>query len=248
MLIPFGDLVHKYGVRPKRILHVGAHLAEESEAYQEHGIGNVVWIEANPALIQALKDRVARLSDNHVFNLLVSDTAGEDVSFYITNNTQSSSLLPLGRHRTFHPQVEVASEIRLKTTRLYDFFDQQPELTRNLDFVNMDIQGADLPALHGLAEKLDQFQWVYCEANVGSVYEGCATLLALDDFFSSKGFWRVATKMTNWMWGDVLYARMDWPRRRHLLEMAKTYVEYAVYMSIGFAYYLRASLHAKSRQ
>ena len=50
MLIPFEKIVRKYG-KPKGILHVGANIGEECEAYTKVGIEKVIWIEANPSLI-----------------------------------------------------------------------------------------------------------------------------------------------------------------------------------------------------
>ena len=40
-------LVGEYGVKPKSVLHVGAHLAEEAGAYHAAGVERVLWVEAN---------------------------------------------------------------------------------------------------------------------------------------------------------------------------------------------------------
>lgn len=52
MLIHLKYLCDKYNFIPKGIIHVGAHMGEESEVYSELGIENVVWVEANEKIHQ----------------------------------------------------------------------------------------------------------------------------------------------------------------------------------------------------
>jgi hypothetical protein len=47
MLIDLKELVQKYDLKIKGIIHCGAHEAEESVLYKKIGIDDVIWIEAN---------------------------------------------------------------------------------------------------------------------------------------------------------------------------------------------------------
>ena len=58
MLIKVQELVGAWSIGPTGVIHVGAHAAEESSDYQRYGLSPVIWIEANPMLIDRLKETV----------------------------------------------------------------------------------------------------------------------------------------------------------------------------------------------
>lgn len=194
------------------VLHIGAHLGEECEDYKNSGFKEIIWVEANKSLIKDLFDKTNPICQPNkikqtIICSAVSDTDNEEVSFKITNNGQSSSILELGTHLTHHPHVQVVSTRVIKTKR-FDTIAKE----RNLDltktkFVNLDIQGAELKALRGFGELLNGFDAVYTEVNSEEVYKGCALITEIDAFLESKGFIRALTAMTEYKWGDALYVR-----------------------------------------
>ena len=125
------------------------------------------------------------------------------VEFQVTNNLASSSMLPLKTHLTAHPKIHVEKVVEMTTTTMNDIY-YNLEL---YDFLNIDIQGAELKALTGFDDKLDSINYIYSEVNEQELYEGCCLLPELDEFLASKGFSRVETEMTRYGWGDALYIR-----------------------------------------
>lgn len=83
--------------KPKGVLHVGAHRAEESQEYIENGWRHVIWIEAQPELAENLRKNL-----NNKFNTVIEAVAwsqsGEKLIFNVANNGQSSSLYEFGSH------------------------------------------------------------------------------------------------------------------------------------------------------
>lgn len=76
------------------------------------------------------------------------------------------------------------------------------------NFLNMDLQGAELLALHGATKTLDSVETIYTEVNKKQVYKGCAQIGELDKFLACFQFRRVATEWAgNAGWGDSLYVR-----------------------------------------
>ena len=207
MLIPITELVTKYGVQANEVIHLGAHHAEEAASYAEAGAQRVIWIEGNPELMPTLEAELRRFSGQVAYNVLVSDVDGAEVDFYVTNNRQSSSILPLGTHSHHHPAIHVQKTVRLKTRRMDRFLDEVGIDTSGVKFLNVDLQGVELAALRGLGERLGTIDFIYTEVNTGEVYAGCATIGELDRFLLSRGFVRVATRITSWQWGDALYER-----------------------------------------
>lgn len=214
MLIDFRTLFPKYKINPKGVLHVGANVCEEAPVYDELGIKNVLWIEANKELFDSFKIGMAitPYSGQYAINACVSDTEGEIVKFNISNNaSQSSSILELGTHKVAHPEVHYVKSVEMTTERLdkiLDQFEATLPAVKEFDFLNIDLQGAELKALRGLGDKISQFKWAYLEVNKEPLYVGCDLIDSVDLFMLAKGFRRVETQWCgNTGWGDCLMVR-----------------------------------------
>lgn len=191
-----------WGVRPTGVLHVGAHEAEELAEYQAAGWGPVVWVEGLPDKAAQLRERLLGARDQHVFGALAWDSDGDMLTMRRTNNDQASSVLPMGTHLVEHPEIHVVEEIALPTARLDTLLAGTPH---RFDFVNLDIQGAELRALRGLGDRLRGVRWIYCEVMEKPLYIGAPLVGELDAYLSGCGFNRVDTQMTPHGWGDALY-------------------------------------------
>jgi hypothetical protein len=55
----------------------------------------------------------------------------------------------------------------------------------------IDVQGAELLVLQGMAELLDHFNWIRCETADFEVYKGCCEMKDLDAYLIPHGFNRV---------------------------------------------------------
>jgi FkbM family methyltransferase len=204
VLLELDKLISVYGLRPNGVLHLGAHEGEEAEIYSRCGLDHVVWIEGNPELIPAL--RASLEPRGHVvLEGLLSERAGDTREFFVTNNGMSSSLLPLGTHLTSHPDVQVTHTLRLVTTTVDDLAASHD--LGGLDFVNVDLQRAELLALRGSDATLAQVDYVYTEVNREDVYHGAAQIGELDRFLAARGYRRIVTRWTAAQWGDALYVR-----------------------------------------
>lgn len=206
MLIDLKDMIDRHHMRITGILHVGAHLGEEAWSYYENGVSNVVWIEGNPDLIPSLEMNVAPFG-HRVIQALVADEDGKELAFNITNNGQSSSVLELGTHKIVSPDVFVIEQQTHSTVTLDSLALQTEHGFDGCNFLNMDLQGAELLALKGATAVLEQIEYIYTEINVDELYIGCARMYELDEYL--KGFIRVETAMAGAAgWGDALYVRI----------------------------------------
>lgn len=208
MLIPFSQVygyLKSQGQGISGILHVGAHECEERIDYNREGINDSViyWVEGNKDKVEEMKEK----NIPNIFHALV-DIEQRDVEFNITNNGQSSSILPLDTHSKHYPHITVSEKRKMRTTTLKKLIEENSFPIETLNFWNFDIQGAELLALKGAEEYLKYAKYIYIEVNVETLYSGCALLPELDDFLSSKGFQRVGIKLVEQGWGDALYIRV----------------------------------------
>ena len=208
MLIPFRecyDILVGYNKTPRGNLHIGAHECEELMDYIGKGLiqSRMVWIDAIQEKVDAMKAR----GIPNVYCAALSDKE-ESVSFHITNNGQSSSLLEFGTHQKSYPHIHVVESRTVTTQTLKRFIESNTISMEHCNFWNLDIQGKELDVLKSAEEHLQYADALYCEVNAEEVYKGCGVLTELNTFLEEKGFIRVKIRMTDAGWGDALYVRV----------------------------------------
>lgn len=201
MLIPLDVLVNKYNIKFSGILHVGAHECEELKYYERYiSRDKILWVEALPGKVELCKKKYPGII---IENAIVSDKI-EDVIFKVANNGQSSSILDFGLHSQYHPQVHYITAFNGKTSLLQDIL---PKYNINYNFLNFDIQGAELKALKGMEEYLHNVHYLYTEVNSDYVYKDCALVSELDEYLRQFGLIRIQTTWTDFKWGDAFYIK-----------------------------------------
>jgi FkbM family methyltransferase len=206
MLIPFSEIFHKFKVHITGILHIGAHLLEERTDYLQFlKEDNIYWVEANPIIC----DRAKSLFKNaKIYNTAISDTNNEFIDLIVTNNGQSSSVLELKNHLNYYPYIKEIGRMSVKNTTLSEFVTKIP---RDVNFLNMDIQGAELLALKGGLDVLNRFDYIYLEVNTEELYKGCGMLNEIKELLGQvrDGFYFELKdiKMLKENWGDALFVK-----------------------------------------
>jgi FkbM family methyltransferase len=204
MLMYFHDIINKYG-RPSGVIHIGAHLMEERNDYLSAGIHDLIWIEANEKICKQNVKTHNLFEKEHQFNHAMSDVDDQEIEFKITNNGQSSSILDLDKHKIHHPHIYVTDVINLKTKRFDTLVKEHNIDMQKYNFINIDIQGAELLALKGFGKLLKYIDYIYAEVNTASLYKDCALISEMDEYLSD--FTRKETVMTSSEWGDAFYTR-----------------------------------------
>ena len=217
MLIPLHDLIIKYNIQLRGVLHVGAHECEEIRDYEQYvSRDKILWVEAMPDKVITSRNTYPGVQ---MVCAVVSDQV-EEVTFHQSNNGQSSSILNLGTHQQLHPQVWYVKDTKVQTCTLAtvlqslnNVFWSEPTLSgptlsgSGFNFINLDIQGAELKALHGMEAWLGGIDYIYTEVNQEYVYEGCALIGEIDEYLAKFGFKRVETVWHANAWGDAFYIR-----------------------------------------
>ena len=202
MIISLHDLVKKYNINFKGILHVGAHECEEIRDYENYiSRNNVLWVEAMKDKVDFCKSKYPKIN---IEQAVISDKI-ETVTFRISNNGQSSSILDFGLHTHFHPDVVFVNSIQTETKLLKDII---CNYDIDYNFLNLDIQGVELRALKSMEEYLSKIDYIYTEVNSDYVYKDCNLVTEIDDYLKEFGFDRVETAWAgDCRWGDAFYIR-----------------------------------------
>ena len=206
MLIPTIFNTFPECIPKKGILHIGAHMCEERVLYNSINIRDkdTLWIEAIGEIVAYVK----KINENiNIVQAVITDKDDEELSFMITNNKESSSIFNFGTHAIEHPHVFEIERRRLKSITLNTLFERNNIPHDRFDFINIDIQGAELKALKGAVHILPHIKAIYAEVNEKMLYEGAGLLPELDEYLATFNFKRVITNMTQHGWGDALYIK-----------------------------------------
>ena len=182
------ETVLKHCPKITGIIHVGAHRAEERKIY---GDIPTKWVEADLELFNTLP-----VPPETKYHFAACNHIGTERLNIMPFKAANSLLMPNLNKRRADVYVE-------------DTITVPADMIRNIqeegyNFINLDIQGAELNALKGT--DLRQIDYVYTEAHDGvETYWGCTQYSELIEYL--KDFEVVAEVFTKYKWGDVLFVR-----------------------------------------
>jgi FkbM family methyltransferase len=204
MLIDF-NIIKNYGIVPRGTIHVGMHKAEEYPIYWKAGVNRVIFVEANEELANSWVDPKSVVMPCHVVHAAVSDKV-EKVTFSITNNGESSSILELADHAQIYPNIVNVKQVEMMTNTLDQILEYLGNPIQEFNILNLDIQGVELKAMKGLTD-WSHIEAVFTEVNYREMYKGCALIGEIEEFLCGKGFRKVEEVDTGAGWGDALFVR-----------------------------------------
>jgi FkbM family methyltransferase len=202
-MLDYSNLIKEHGINVKGLIHIGAFYGQEKNVYNNLGINNVVWIEANPNYKEIIKNNVGD-------DLVIISGVGnknEILEFNIANNGQSSSFLEFGTHLDEHPNINFTNKIKIESKRMSSIIEEYNLNINEYNFLNIDVQGYELEVLKGFDDLLINFDYISSEVNEKELYKDCPLISEIDDYLNKFGFIRVATNMTSHGWGDAFYIK-----------------------------------------
>jgi FkbM family methyltransferase len=225
MLIPLQQIIEKYKLNLKGVIHVGAHFAEEHDDYLNCGISKFVYIEPCKQAYNTMVDRLfgerqysiggldpykkyLRHFDNYIKTHNIACGAEETVmDMYVSNNNQgqSNSLLKPLLHLRQHPEVVFTETESIRVIPLDELYLNKEDY----NFLAMDVQGYEIEVLKGATETLKHIDCIMTEINTDETYRDCAKVWELDSFLDFYEFKRVETRMASpsVTWGDAVYLK-----------------------------------------
>lgn len=124
---------------------------------------------------------------------------------------KSSSLLSPGEVSSVHPWLEFRETIAVTTTRL-DKLALRLGVT-HVDFLHMDVQGAELKVMQGAGTLLMRTSAVWLEVEAVPLYVGQPLATELESFLRRHGFVRLLDTVRDAS-GDQFWCRASWLRAR----------------------------------
>jgi 2-O-methyltransferase len=187
---------------PLVIFDIGSCEGEDSIRYARLFPAARVWaVEALPANVDLIKANLARHGTDRVevVALALTDSAGH-ATFHVSSGrppnkpadtdwdygNKSSSLLPPDGHLDTHPWVHFDDSTEVETDRL-DALARRCGLTV-IDYIHMDVQGAELRVLDGAGALLDSVRVIWMEVEAKPLYKDQPLKADVEKFMESRGF------------------------------------------------------------
>lgn len=204
-MIDYAAVLRRFNITPRGVLHLGGFDGAEDANYRAIGFVNRLFVEAQPDTFARLSQTLAA-SGAHCENYAVSNRNGR-TTFNVASNGQSSSILSMDKHSQIYPDIVLTSTIEVETITIDDLLGRPAYADMEFNFMNVDIQGAELLALSGAGASLRQFDLLNLEINFDRLYAGVPHVTQIDAFLSAFDFVRADTVLAHATWGDAIYVR-----------------------------------------
>jgi FkbM family methyltransferase len=200
------SLCRNYGIASRGVIHIGAHDGQEVPIYQSLGMSHILLVEANPKAFHRLNTHVSSYPNVITTNYAICNYNGF-AQLRVTNSDASSSILPLKLHKDVYPEIKEDYQITVQARKLDTLLEELNLSLKNYNFLNIDIQGAELLALQGAVKLLRSLEAINTEVNFTELYEGCVLIDQMDEFLGSFGFQRTLTSIYHPTFGDAFYVK-----------------------------------------
>jgi FkbM family methyltransferase len=209
-------LSRRYRIRPRGVIHVGAHHGEEHRTYNAIGAANQFWVEPHPDAFERLTRNAPPSPTVHHANaacgsrratlpLNVIPTGSKDEASVLM-----SSLLAPGDGLTAAGRAAVAETIDVPVAPLDELLADHALEPDRFDLLVLDTQGYELEVLKGATHFLDHHaEFIYTEVSRTPLYQGSCLERDLDAFLAPRGFRRLYTRLSRDQHGNALYARSN---------------------------------------
>ena len=205
MVLNFKNVIEKYGVDLKNVIHVGGHHGHEVSLYKETNPEcKVILFEPHPDTFKIMCDNVKKYDDVRCLNVALGgpETSSGVMYTEVANGGQSNSLLKPALHASQYPHIVFNSTVEVYVHTLDSY-----QLDETFNFLSMDVQGYELEVLKGATKTLNHVDAIIAEINNAELYTGCCMVNELDEFLEKYGFVRVESDWIGGTWGDGLYIK-----------------------------------------
>lgn len=202
---------------PLIIFEIGACEGEDSIKYSRLFINSKIYaFEPLPDNIKLIQNNLLRYDIRNVtfYNKALSSKDGT-AEFHVSEGrpetevesdwdygNKSSSLLPPAKHLEIVNFIQFNKKINVETITLKSFC--KSNNIHNIDFIHMDVQGAELMVLEGASDFISSIKVVWLEVSKVEIYRNQPLEQDVKKFMTDNNFILVKNSLDK-LWGDQLY-------------------------------------------
>jgi FkbM family methyltransferase len=215
---------------PLVIFDIGSCEGEDSIRYSRlFSNARIYAFEPLPHNLEMIKFQIEKYNAKNVsfFQIALGDEIGE-ADFFISSgqqdktvpkedwdfgNKSSSLLAPHENIKQIFPWLEFSEKIKVPVNTLENFCAQHG--VQKIDFIHLDVQGAELKVLLGAGDNIKKINVVWMEVENIPLYEGQPLKQDVENFMRKHGFVKVVDAVSDQA-GDQLYVNFKFLWKRPL--------------------------------
>ena len=206
-----GSVPHRYFMKflpdDPVIIEAGAHNGGDTyEIARRWPGGHVHAFEPVPELYEAVKQQTSNVKNVSYYPIALGEKNGT-AEFFVSSGASdgSSSLLRPSGHLDEHPDVHFDRTLTV-TVKTMDTWAAENNVSR-VDFLWLDMQGAEMAALKGASKLLSTVKLIYTEVSLKPMYENGPLYPEYRAWLEAQGFSVVREALASTDFGNVVFAR-----------------------------------------
>jgi len=207
------------------IFDIGACEGESSIRYSRIFPNSKIYtFEPNPSNFKLVEKNIENFSSREQitpFQLCLTDKTGT-AEFYISSGTpeefkekevdwdfgnKSSSLLPPDKTLEAFDWLKFNDVVQVKTERLDNLMKENN--IDQIDFIHMDVQGAELMVLNGSGEKISRINNIWLEVEGIPLYKGQPIRKDVEKYMRNIGYVKILDSFDK-VAGDQFWSKKEW--------------------------------------
>ncbi len=205
---------------PITIFDIGACEGEDSIRYSRlYPNASVYTFEPLQSNVEKIKQNFKKYQTKATIAQLALSDADGTAEFHVSSGApehatgeedwdygnKSSSLLAPDKTLEVHPWLEFKKTVQVETQTLAHYVAQHK--LKGIDFIHMDVQGAELMVLEGAGDFIDHIRAVWLEVENIALYKDQPTRSLVEQFMTQHGFMLVKSTVDA-VAGDQFYVNM----------------------------------------
>ncbi|HEY9863066.1 MAG TPA: FkbM family methyltransferase, partial [Candidatus Obscuribacterales bacterium] len=207
MKLNFPDLCQHHNITPRGIILIGAYDGKTLKRLNLPNTVKTLLIDANPTAVERLQQNFADSPNVQVVQAAIANQ-NETVTLHLTSLESSSSILPWKQYGEIYPNIKEIQQLTLSSRTLDTVLEELNLSASDFNILILDIQGAELLALEGATQLLNNLDAIYTNVHYQELFEGGALAAEVNQFLTYYQFECVAEETPyHPAWGEAFYVR-----------------------------------------
>ena len=207
MKLNFPDLCQHHNITPRGIILIGAYDGKTLKRLNLPNTVKILVIDANQGAVERLQENFADSPNIQVVQAAIANH-NDTVTLHLTSLESSSSILPWKQYSEIYPNIKEIQQLTLSSHTLDTLLEELNLSPSDFNILILDIQGAELLALEGANQLLNNLDAIYTNVHYQELFEGGALAEEVNQFLTDYQFDIVAEETPyHPAWGEAFYVR-----------------------------------------
>lgn len=190
---PLMEIKNQHSGMFENIIHIGAHLAQEADLWEDLCRSKIVWVEADPDIFRELLLKIASRNRPELHFPINGFATGKKITmvnlYMYSNDGASNSMYKPGRRfKKYWPDISLVGKKELSQTISLRKILENASIKGRENLLVLDVQGHEWEILKTDPDLMKHFNYVICELTYKKVYKRQPSYKKIVKFLEAQGF------------------------------------------------------------